>query len=332
MNFKKYDFLVNLIPNQTHRMLVYFFLTSIVSMIATNLGFSIVLALIVMFFAYKKISDEKIKWGVIGFLTLAILLINNQPKNNQEKPKENIKEEKVATEAKPNDKKEQTEQKSEPVKEEIFLVTRVVDGDTIEIEGGRKVRYIGIDTPETVDPNRPVGCYGKEASIKNSELVLNKKVKLVKDVSETDKYGRLLRYVYIENIFVNDYLVAEGYAKASTYAPDVKFSEQFLNSERKAREEKKGLWGDTCDTKTQSSVVTPTPSVYVAPAPAIGGEQPVSTKPTTTSSDSSSGVVKKSSTGICHAPGTTYYNKTKNFIAYNSVQACLDSGGRLPLR
>jgi micrococcal nuclease len=330
MNLNKYDFLVNHISNQTHRLLVYFFLTSIVAMIFTNLGFSIVLSLIVMFIAYKKINDEKIKWGVIGILTLAILVINNQPKNNQEKAKENIKEEKITIDSKSNEMKEQTDQKIDSAKEEIFLVTRVVDGDTIEIEGGKRVRYIGIDTPETVDPNRPVGCFGKEASNKNSELVLNKKVKLIKDVSETDKYGRLLRYVYVENTFVNDYLVSEGYAKASTYAPDVKFSEQFVNSERKAREEKKGLWSDTCEIKTQSSIITSIPSVYIAPA--IGGEAPVVQKPIVTNEVSSSGIVKKSSTGICHAPGTTYYNKTKNFVAYNSVQACLDSGGRLPLR
>jgi micrococcal nuclease len=203
--------------------------------------------------------------------------------------------------------------------QETFLVTKVIDGDTIEIEGGKRVRYIGIDTPETVDPNRPVGCFGKEASSKNSELVLNKRVKLVKDVSETDRYGRLLRYVYIDDIFVNDYLVVEGYAKASTYAPDVKYSEQFVNSERNAREEKKGLWGGACDIKPQTSSFTPNyvaPSV--APAPAIGGEETT--------------VVKKSSTGICHAPGTTYYSKTKNFTPYDTVQDCLDSGGRMPLR
>ena len=91
-----------------------------------------------------------------------------------------------------------------------YLVTKVIDGDTIQIEGGQKVRYIGIDTPETVDPTRPDGCFGKEASEKNKNLVLGKKVRLEKDVSLTDRYGRLLRYVYVDELFVNDALVGNA--------------------------------------------------------------------------------------------------------------------------
>ena len=75
---------------------------------------------------------------------------------------------------------------------DLTLVTKVIDGDTIEIEGGMRVRYIGIDTPETVDPRKPLQCFGKEATNKNRQLVAGKKVYLEKDVSETDKYGRLL--------------------------------------------------------------------------------------------------------------------------------------------
>lgn len=128
------------------------------------------------------------------------------------------------------------------------VITRVIDGDTIEIKEGVKVRYIGIDTPETVDPRRPVGCFGKEASDENKKLVLGKEAILVKDVSDADKFGRLLRYVYInqENgnwLFINDYLARQGFAKASTYPPDVKFQSQFLEAEREARENNRGLWG-----------------------------------------------------------------------------------------
>ncbi len=136
----------------------------------------------------------------------------------------------------------------QPVDEEKgVMVTRVVDGDTIEIEGGQKVRYVGIDTPETVDPRRAVGCFGKEASNKNKELVEGKVVILEKDITNVDKYNRLLRYVYLKQadgslLFVNDYLVREGYAKNYTYPPDVKFNEQFKEAEREAREQNKGLW------------------------------------------------------------------------------------------
>lgn len=131
---------------------------------------------------------------------------------------------------------------------EKLLVTRVVDGDTIQLQNGKTVRFIGIDTPETVDPRRPVGCFGKEASNEAKKLMDQKIVILEKDISETDKYNRLLRYVYLslengQTLFVNDYLVREGYAKASTYPPDVKFTQQFLEAEKEARVNKKGLWG-----------------------------------------------------------------------------------------
>lgn len=125
-------------------------------------------------------------------------------------------------------------------------VTRVNDGDTIEIEGGQKLRYIGMDTPELYDPRKPVQCFGTEAKEKNKELVEGKIVKLEKDVSETDKYGRLLRYVWVDNLLVNDYLVKEGYARISTYPPDVKYQSLFSQSEKEARENKRGLWGK-CD-------------------------------------------------------------------------------------
>lgn len=127
---------------------------------------------------------------------------------------------------------------------ETVKVTRVIDGDTIEIESGQKVRYIGIDTPEIVDPKKPVQCFGKEASNKNKELVEGKQVRLEKDVSETDKFGRLLRYVYVDNIFVNDYLVRQGFAHVSTFPPDVKYQAQFLQAEKEARKNSRGLWTD----------------------------------------------------------------------------------------
>ncbi len=124
---------------------------------------------------------------------------------------------------------------------------RVVDGDTIEVSVNGvvyKVRYIGIDTPETVDPRRPVGYFGKEASAKNTELVLGKVVRMEKDISDMDKYGRYLRYVYVDDLMINKELVRLGYAKVSTYPPDVKYVTVFLNAEREARDNKRGLWSE----------------------------------------------------------------------------------------
>ena len=123
-----------------------------------------------------------------------------------------------------------------------YLVTKVIDGDTIEIEGKYKVRYIGIDTPETKDPNKKKQCFGEQASQENKALVEGKRVQLEKDVSDVDKYGRLLRYVYVDDIFVNEYLVKNGYARAVSYPPDVKYQDVFKEAERIAREENKGLW------------------------------------------------------------------------------------------
>ncbi len=129
-------------------------------------------------------------------------------------------------------------------------VTRVIDGDTIEVEIGgeqKKVRLIGIDTPETVDPRRAVGCFGKEASDETKRVLESKQVSLEKDVSETDKFGRSLRYVYLKLddetiLFVNDYLVRQGFAHALTFPPDIKYSQRFVEAQKEARESLRGLW------------------------------------------------------------------------------------------
>ena len=137
------------------------------------------------------------------------------------------------------------------VEGERAQVSEVIDGDTIKVslQGQEQtVRFVGMDTPETLDPRRPVGCFGKEASNETKKLLTGKVVILQKDVSNTDKYKRLLRYVYLpidenQTLFVNDYLVRMGFAKVYTYPPDVKFNEQFRQAEKEARENKRGLWG-----------------------------------------------------------------------------------------
>lgn len=121
-------------------------------------------------------------------------------------------------------------------------VSRVIDGDTFEIQGGIKVRLIGIDTPEMKNKNKTIDCFALEAKKKAEDLLTNKEVVLEKDVSETDRYGRLLRYVYLNGEMINDTLVKDGFAKISTFPPDVKNAQIFLASERMAREAKAGLW------------------------------------------------------------------------------------------
>ena len=109
------------------------------------------------------------------------------------------------------------------------------------------MRYIGVDTPETVRPNSPVECYGEEASRANTQLVEGETVYLEKDISERDRFDRLLRYVYIvqdgEPLFVNRWLVEQGYAQVSTFPPDIKHEQEYLAAQRAARGEDRGLWG-----------------------------------------------------------------------------------------
>lgn len=143
------------------------------------------------------------------------------------------------------------------------LVVHVVDGDTIDVNLGGKiyrVRYIGVDTPETVHPSQPVECMGREASAFNKQLVEGKIVRLEKDISETAKYGRLLRYVYVGDIFVNVELVRQGLAHVSTYPPDVKYQDVFLQLQREARDAGRGLWSGACEV-----FAAPTATVIVAP-------------------------------------------------------------------
>jgi len=127
-------------------------------------------------------------------------------------------------------------------------VTRVIDGDTVEIcclEGRpEKVRYIGVNTPETNHPSKGVEEYGHEAKEANRRLVAGKAVRLELDVDPRDRYGRLLAYVYLEDgTFVNAWLVEQGFAQVMTVPPNVKYQELLLKLQRGARDRGKGLWG-----------------------------------------------------------------------------------------
>lgn len=129
---------------------------------------------------------------------------------------------------------------------EKVKVIRVVDGDTVEIEGGQKIRYIGIDTPEST---KTLDCFGREATAKNRDLVDGKIIGIEKDFSQADKYGRLLRYVWIDQMLVNDYLVRQGYAYASSYPPDIKYQDLLTEAQKEARENNRGLW-ESCQTRS----------------------------------------------------------------------------------
>ena len=170
------------------------------------------------FFSRFRIYGRKrigLIFGIATFIFLASADIPAEPLPKEQKSgtEQPITTEEVVSTTTPITK---TQSQQATQQTNTVLVTKVIDGDTIEIEGGQRVRYIGIDTRETVDPTKPFQCFGVEASNKNKELVSGKRVRLEKDISETDKYGPLLRYVYVGDTFINLELDRNGYACSSS--------------------------------------------------------------------------------------------------------------------
>lgn len=191
-------------------------------------------------------------------------------------------------------------------------VINIVDGDTIDvlIDGvEHRVRYIGMDTPERGD------YFFSEASQANSQLVQGKEVRLVKDVSETDRFGRLLRYAYLlDGTFINAELVRRGYAQASTYPPDVRHSEDFVVLQREARNSGAGLWAQPVVEATSPPAPAPTappqPTQPPAPQPTVTVAPPPPPPPTATA-----GAV-----AACDCSGNTL--NCSAFGTHSSAQAC----------
>jgi micrococcal nuclease len=121
-------------------------------------------------------------------------------------------------------------------------VVYIYDGDTVKLDNGERVRYLGIDTPEMNYKNPPPEYFAEEAKRFNADLVHRKNIRLEFDSVKRDKYNRLLAYVYVDDIFVNAKLIEEGYAKVYIIPPNVKYADDFLELQRKAREAKKGIW------------------------------------------------------------------------------------------
>jgi micrococcal nuclease len=137
--------------------------------------------------------------------------------------------------------------KTKGLNKSLCTVTRVVDGDTIELSNSETVRYIGIDTPELREKKgskwvynpRP---YAEDAKSFNKALAEGKEVRLEFDVEKRDRYKRLLAYVYSEDKMINLEMIKQGYAMIYTHPPNVRYAEKFLEAQRYARENKKGLW------------------------------------------------------------------------------------------
>lgn len=150
-----------------------------------------------------------------------------------------------------------------------YLVTRVVDGDTIEVRlrGGRieDVRLIGVDTPETVHPTVGVECFGPAAANFTKSHLEGESVRLEYDVERRDRYGRLLAYVWLDGVMFNKTLVARGFASVSTYPPNVRYVDRFLDAQREARSHDRGLWAGC------TAEVDPEPQEKPAPVSGVGG-------------------------------------------------------------
>ena len=162
------------------------------------------------------------------------------------------------------------------------VVKRVIDGDTVELSDGTRVRLIGIDSPESGD------CFSVESTNALRELIEGKNVALEKDVQELDKYGRTLAYLYVDGTFVNLEMVINGFAKTLTIPPDIKYTDVFITAQTDARERKRGLWQD---------------GVCENPSPTVQGAQ----------SQNGCSIKGNISSGgnIYHVPGQRYYEKTK---------------------
>ena len=138
---------------------------------------------------------------------------------------------------------------------EYGLVTSVADGDTITVDADQTVRLLGIDTPELSHPQQYIKeeCYGRSAKARIQQLVLYKNVYLLKDKENVDKYGRKLRYVFVADeknpdrlLFVNAYMIGEGFARAYIFSPDELFKKEIISLQKEAKTFRSGLWGE-CD-------------------------------------------------------------------------------------
>lgn len=251
------------------------------------------------FFAYKLIDKKALKYTATGLFCLvaffsAILLLPDTTPSTQIADSNVSKQEQKETVVSPSESGTSTEavnpsvasEKTEVIKDEksqtntatqpaptsqstYYSVAEVVDGDTIKINMGGKVetlRLIGMDTPETVDPRKPVQCFGKEASNKAKELLSGKKVRIETDATqgERDKYSRLLAYVYREDgVFYNKYMIEQGYAHEYTYNTPYKYQTDFKSAQKSAQTNQMGLWSpSTCngDTSSSNTTTTQTPS------------------------------------------------------------------------
>jgi micrococcal nuclease len=208
-------------------------------------------------------------------------------------------------------------------------VARVVDGDTFVIDDGRKVRMIGINTPESVDPRRPVEYYGKEASRYAQSLIEGKDVYLLEGTTPKDRYGRLLAWVWLpDGTFVNGDMIYQGYAQVYTFADNPEYAEFLLTLQREAREAGRGLWGkevpDDPHEKHAANDNDPANSNDTNTSKPKDGE-------TNRSTINGLIIVASQHSKVYHEQGCPGTEKiaSKNLIKFTSEQNAIESGRRM---
>lgn len=260
---------------------------------------------------------------ILTFVFSSIFLFAIIPSNNKNTPNnisqnENMIDEysqkRPANPGSPTSPTLQPDNQTKKTSLESVKVVRIVDGDTLEVSlsngSTEKVRLIGVNTPESTTRHEP---YGTEASDFTKKSLTGKTIYLEKDVSDRDRYGRLLRIVWLEDPgtinetsirskMFNAILVLKGYAQASTYPPDVKYSEYFMRFTKEAREAGVGLWSlETNKTPVAEPTLKPSPT-----------KKPISTKPPAANQTKGKikGNISSSGEKIYHVPGGAFYDKT----------------------
>ncbi|EXX88088.1 nuclease [Paenibacillus darwinianus] len=192
---------------------------------------------------------------------------------------------------------------------EQAIVRRIVDGDTFETVDGRKIRLIGVNTPETF--GKPE-TFGEEAKAFALSELQDRRVWMFKDISETDRYGRLLRFVFVqgEREMFNERLIREGYARVMTYPPDVTYAERFVRGEREARANDRGLW------RREPS--------------RVGGKSADAEAPAVCKEPLVKGNINSRGAKIYHVPGSPQYNQTKAERMFCTAEEAEAEGFRAP--
>lgn len=179
-----------------------------------------------------------------------------------------------------------TATETQPSQERTVLVTRIIDGDTIELEDGTRVRLLGIDTPESGQ------CASEQSTAATSGLVLNKSVELETDIQLKDRYNRTLAHIFVDGVHVNEELVKAGWATVLTIPPNVKYVDKLLKAQQGARARSLGIWADD-------------------PCPSSNSPNPSNPSASPSSDCLIKANISSSGEKIYHVQGQRYYEKTK---------------------